>query len=278
MFRAPEFSLAAAAIAGADALVIAAGAGMGVDSGLPDFRGREGFWRAYPALEKLGLAFEEIANPIWFERDPTLAWGFYGHRLLLYRATVLHPGFTEVLQWIRGKTHGGFVFTSNVDGQFQRAGFAEGQVAKCHGSIQHWQCTDDCLGRIWAAPAELPFTVDSATCRAGGALPKCPHCGALARPNILMFGDDSWQSHRTQRLDRAFDVWLETQALPRVTVIELGAGLAVPTVRSRSETLQRAGATLIRINPREAFGPTGTISLACGALEGLNGIANAMRR
>ena len=34
----------------ADALIVAAGAGLGVDSGLPDFRGREGFWRAYPAF------------------------------------------------------------------------------------------------------------------------------------------------------------------------------------------------------------------------------------
>ena len=62
-------------------LIIAAGAGMGVDSGLPDFRGNEGFWRAYPPLAKLGLEFAEIANPHWFERDPQLAWGFYGHRL-----------------------------------------------------------------------------------------------------------------------------------------------------------------------------------------------------
>lgn len=44
------FEESAALIAQADGLVVAAGAGMGVDSGLPDFRGREGFWRAYPAL------------------------------------------------------------------------------------------------------------------------------------------------------------------------------------------------------------------------------------
>ena len=41
---------AASLIKDADGLLITAGAGMGVDSGLPDFRGREGFWRAYPAL------------------------------------------------------------------------------------------------------------------------------------------------------------------------------------------------------------------------------------
>ena len=47
-----------------DALIITAGAGMGVDSGLPDFRGTEGFWKAYPVIKDLGYSFSEMANPI----------------------------------------------------------------------------------------------------------------------------------------------------------------------------------------------------------------------
>ena len=76
---------AAEIILQADCIVIAAGAGMGVDSGLPDFRGTEGFWRAYPALRAAGLDFISVASPRTFRDDPTLAWGFYGHRLALYR-------------------------------------------------------------------------------------------------------------------------------------------------------------------------------------------------
>ena len=64
---------AAALIMQADALVVAAGAGMGVDSGLPDFRGREGFWRAYPALGRAGLDFYTVASPDTFIHDPGLA-------------------------------------------------------------------------------------------------------------------------------------------------------------------------------------------------------------
>jgi NAD-dependent SIR2 family protein deacetylase len=67
----------------ADGLLITAGAGMGVDSGLPDFRGRDGFWRAYPALRHHGFSFEDMANPARFAEHPELAWGFYGHRLKL---------------------------------------------------------------------------------------------------------------------------------------------------------------------------------------------------
>ena len=68
-------SIAAAAgwAADAGALVIAAGAGIGVDSGLPDFRGDQGFWRAYPSLGARGLRFMSIASARSFETTPRLA-------------------------------------------------------------------------------------------------------------------------------------------------------------------------------------------------------------
>ena len=56
-----QIEKAAALIREADALLIGAGAGMGVDSGLPDFRGNEGLWRAYPKLGKHRISFVEIA-------------------------------------------------------------------------------------------------------------------------------------------------------------------------------------------------------------------------
>ena len=96
----------------ADGLLITAGAGMGVDSGLPDFRGRNGFWRAYPSLERLGLYFESIANGSAMHRLPRLCWGFYGHRLALYRQTEPHAGFYLLRRWAEGMAHGAFVFTS----------------------------------------------------------------------------------------------------------------------------------------------------------------------
>lgn len=82
----------------ADSLIISAGAGMGVDSGLPDFRGNQGMWRAYPELGKQRIDFTEIANPAAFKCQPHLAWGFYGHRLALYRQTMPHQGFNLLKQ------------------------------------------------------------------------------------------------------------------------------------------------------------------------------------
>jgi len=269
---------AAAAVCAADALLITAGAGMGVDSGLPDFRGNDGFWKAYPVAARLGLSFVELANPAWFEKDPHLAWAFYGHRLNLYRRTMPHPGFATLLEWAAEKSEGYFVFTSNVDGHFQRSGFDADRVVECHGSIHHFQCTDGCAGNIWEAGEEC-VTVDEIVFRAANPLPRCRDCGAMARPNILMFGDGSWVADRSHAQEGRFSQWLRTleKKSARLTIIELGAGTAVPTIRYTSESVaRRLRGNLIRINPREAHVPEGCFSVATGALDGIRQLEEAL--
>jgi NAD-dependent SIR2 family protein deacetylase len=271
---------AAEVIRAADALLITAGAGMGVDSGLPDFRGNDGFWQAYPVAAKLGLSFAELANPRWFENDPELAWAFYGHRLNLYRRTVPHAGFASLLAWVLAKPAGYFVFTSNVDGQFQKAGFDPDRVEECHGSIHHFQCARNCAQSIWDA-TDCNVDVDEAAFRARPPLPRCPHCDGIARPNILMFGDFSWLDSRNTAQHRHFLEWLRTleDLSARLAVIELGAGSAIPTVRFTSERLaQRFGGGLIRINPREAAVPRGPNHYAIprGALDGIGRLQDSL--
>jgi len=263
---------AARAIADAEALLITAGAGMGVDSGLPDFRGDKGFWRAYPPMEKLGISFFEMANPSWFARDPELAWGFYGHRLNLYRGTAPHHGFEILKRWSKGLRQSSFVFTSNVDGQFQVAGYPDDRILECHGSLAHLQCSRPCGNEIWSAD-ELEVTVDRDSFRALSPLPMCPHCESLARPNVLMFNDWHWIPRRTSAQERRFEAWLAEVIDARTVIIELGAGSAVPTVRITSEHVAtRLGATLVRINPREPQTPHGQIGLPLNALEALEAI------
>lgn len=265
---------AAESIQAADALLITAGAGMGVDSGLPDFRGTQGFWRAYPAIAKLGIRFEEMANPAWFRDDPHLAWAFYGHRLNLYRKTTPHRGFNQLLEIGATMPRGCFVFTSNVDGQFQKAGFAAERIVECHGSIHHLQCTASCGDEIWDADEET-VNIEESTFRALEPLPRCRNCPALARPNILMFGDWSWIGHRTDAQHERFAGWLDEQAesSAKLAVVELGAGSAIPTVRLTSEQLlQRISGTLIRVNPREDDVPSGQFGLPFGAAEGIRRI------
>ncbi len=258
----------------ADAVLITAGAGMGVDSGLPDFRGTEGFWRAYPIAKRLGLRFEELANPRWFRENPKLAWAFYGHRLNLYRKTTPHKGFNLLLKLGKQKPAGCFVFTSNVDGQFQKAGFDERKIVEIHGSIHHLQCTIPCTHDIWSAD-KTEVKIDMEKFEALEPLPTCIHCKTIARPNILMFGDWEWISDRTDDQLYLYDRWLSEirNNNLKLAIVEIGAGKAVPTVRYQSEKVaERFGATLIRINPRDYDVPYGHISIPLGGLEGIRKI------
>ena len=118
-----------------------------------------------------------MANAALFRDAPHVAWGFYGHRLNLYRQTVPHRGFATLLEW--GTRMPTFVYTSNVDGQFQKAGFEH--VVEGHGSIHRMQCTARCgVGVFSADPYEV--VIDESTMRAVDPLPACPSAGPWHGP------------------------------------------------------------------------------------------------
>ncbi len=262
--------LAAEAIQQADTLLVTAGAGMGVDSGLPDFRGNQGFWQQHPIYAEQGLTFKDLASPDWFKRDPYKAWGFYGYRYHLYQNTQPHLGFALLKHWQAVKPIAGFVYTSNVDGHFQKAGFSDDRIYECHGSLHYLQCSRACHDLIWPV-GRLPFDVDEHNMMAAGELPTCPQCGDIARPNILMFNDWDWLEQRSRQQYKRLMTWKHSVRGKRVVVIELGAGKKVGGVRYQGDTQFRG--SLIRINPREPQGPQKTISLAMGALEAVVSVA-----
>lgn len=258
---------AATAIRDAEVIIITAGAGMGVDSGLPDFRGSEGFWQAYPPYAARGLSFVDCANPDHFATDPGFGWGFYGHRLHQYRETTPHAGFATLLQWCQKSGRASWVVTSNVDGQFQKAGFPEEQLLEIHGSIHWLQCSIPCGRAIWENTEAIPVAMSTMRAR---TIPRCPRCGVVSRPNILMFGDWGWIGDRTEQQQQRWNTFLEEQYGKRTVVIELGAGTAVPSIRSLSERLgRRPETTVVRINLREPEIIPPHLSLRAGAADAL---------
>lgn len=263
---------AAAYLAEADGLLITAGAGLGVDSGLPDFRGAGGFWAAYPALGRAQMHFQDIANPQAFIDHPRLAWGFYGHRLEMYRQTTPGASFALLKELAAKMEFGAFVVTSNVDGHFQTAGFPARDVWEVHGSIHHLQCIDGCMSDVWSANDFMPV-VDAEACLLKNALPACPWCAGVVRPNILMFGDWGWLDQRSRMQEANFREW--RAEVQRPVVVEIGAGSSIPTIRRLGE-MQRA--PLIRINPHEAalYGNEG-VSMAAGGTVALRAIVDALR-
>ena len=266
----------------ADGLLITAGAGMGVDSGLPDFRGDQGFWKAYPPLKHLGKSFVDMATPELFYTDPKLAWGFYGLRLNAYRAVKPHQGFHLLKQWsdtLPNLKNGAFVFTSNVDGEFQKVGFEDDQVFECHGSIHWLQCLDNCTQAIWSADDFKPV-VDEEYCQLINEFPTCPHCGGMARPNILMFGDWHWQSQMQDEKEQKLMAWLKQ--VSNLAIIEFGAGTAVPSVRNFGERLIgypiNESVNLLRVNLREPQVPTKAkcFGVSLGAMDALQKLDNIL--
>ena len=274
--RLDQLEHAADLISQADALIVAAGAGMGVDSGLPDFRGKDGFWKAYPALGRDQVDFYRIACPEAFRTQPKRAWGFYGHRLNLYRTTQQHDGFQILKRWGDDMLHGCAVFTSNVDGQFQKAGFDQAVIEECHGSIHYLQCLVPCCNAIWSTDGLEPM-VDAEQCLLLNAIPTCPHCGGMARPNVMMFNDWEWLEHRQAQQAARLERWLSVVSRP--VVVEIGAGTAIPSVRRFSQRIiHEFGGRLVRINPRECSVPsTHDVGLASGAWHGLVEIDRVMR-
>lgn len=271
---------AARAVRDSDALVVAAGAGMGVDSGLPDYRGDEGFWNAYPPYRGLGLDYMRMARPKAFLTDPELAWGFWGHQLALYRGTAPHDGFRTLLEWGRGMVGGCFVVTTNVDGQFRKAGFDPLRIHECHGSVHRLQCVHPCSRDVWPADG-ADVEVDMTTMRASPPLPRCRNCGAIARPNVYMFGDFGYVWEASGEQAERFRAWLSENRMRTIAVVECGAGTAVPGLRRFCEELAAnlPCATLVRINPREHAVPAGTaVSVPLRAADALTRIASALSR
>ena len=116
-----------------------------------------------------------------------------------------------------------FVFTSNVDGLFQKADFDPARIVEVHGTIHELQCTVSCGVGLFSTDG-VSVDLDPHSFRALPPLPACPRCGSLARPSVLMFGDPGWDPARTEAQEERLSVWLRSQDPAKLVVIEVGAG------------------------------------------------------
>jgi NAD-dependent SIR2 family protein deacetylase len=268
-----KIELASSVLKDAEALLIGAGAGMSVDSGIPAYR-RNPEGGVIGAADR-PISFLPNLSPMSFDIDAEVGWGAAGYILDLFRNTKPHEGYQLLHRWGAKRPGGFFVLTSNIDGQFDKAGFRADRILEGHGSVHHLQCTKPCGEHIWSAESTV-VGVDTTTMRARPPLPRCPSCGAAARPNVFMFGDRRFNAGRAEQQQRSFDKWLDSLDSCRLVVVECGAGTAVPTIRRKCEELaKRFDGTLIRINLTEPDVPSGgadAVSLPLGALDALRQI------
>ncbi|MHA2024278.1 MAG: NAD-dependent protein deacylase [Candidatus Thorarchaeota archaeon] len=161
-----DMTLQAAAdiINGSKYLVALTGAGISKESNIPTFRGEDGLWRNYDAME--------LATPSAFENNPKLVWEWYTWRQGLIAECDPNPAHNTLVRWEeRGNLKS--LVTQNVDGLHRRAGSQN--VLEVHGDLWALKCIScDYTGRL-KAPAS--------------GIPSCPKCEMHLRPDVVWFGE-----------------------------------------------------------------------------------------
>ena len=244
-----DIETAASLISNAEAVLIYAGAGMSVDSGLEQYRGKDGLWTRYLDIDGHQIKYMDLMTHMAFDETPEQAWALAASLMKKYEETMPHQGYGQLLDLLKNKDY--FVMTSNCDHQFQKAGFDPNKIYECHGSLRYMQCMDILERDTWLTPK---IEVDSVKFEVK-ELPKCPTCGAYCRPNIYLFGDWFWVSTRSTYQLIEYINWTKeaTTKYANIIAIEIGAGNTIATIRQASEKFVEDKYPLIRINPNDCL-------------------------
>ena len=200
----------------AQKIVFVTGAGISQESGIPTFRGKDGLWRKYDAMQ--------LATIDAFYENPKLVWEWYEERRKNILAAKPNAGHVTIADLEKYKQVR--VLTQNIDGLHQRAGSSK--VFELHGSIITVKCTVcDFKEKIAASFSELP--------------PRCK-CGNMLRPDVVWFGEALPQ-----------DVWSEAmmQANSCNIMFVVGTSLAVSPANMLPVYAKQNGATIVEVNPEE---------------------------
>jgi NAD-dependent deacetylase len=245
----PGIDTAADAIRRASRVTVLTGAGVSAASGIPTFRGADGLWKKVRA--------ETLATPEAFEHDPKLVWEWYDWRRQMIRDASPNAAHHILADWATRRP-GTTIVTQNVDGLHERAGTE--RLLRLHGSIWRLRCWSACpAGRADWLDNTTPLPV---------LPPRCPHCGGLARPAVVWFGE-SLDPADLAAADRAAacDVFL---AVGTSAVVYPAAGLVHRARRHRALTVE--------INV-EATGASGLVDVALrGKAEDILGAIDAALR
>jgi NAD-dependent SIR2 family protein deacetylase len=185
---------AAQVLAAAERVLIATGAGMSKECGIPTYRDEDGVYRDFEPFASRGVNPQEIANPPGFMAHPGRAWGFYEYMRRSVDEAKLHDGYGVVTRWIRTLGDRGFVLTTNIDDLHLRAGLPRHQLWRRYGSLFELQCLEQSQPRCrdrWWRDERVPLCDLDDDLRAE-TRPACPFCGGPARPRTQMALDEGF--------------------------------------------------------------------------------------
>jgi len=228
-------------------VLVLTGAGVSAESGIPTFRGKDGYWR--------NLDPTKLATPEAFARDPQLVWEWYRERrqrIRNARPNAAHEAIARLAQ----RTDEFLLVTQNVDDLHARAGVSAEKMVQIHGDIFVTRCTrcdwraklcdagTNNIGDHTGLAGARPSTARNEQEGAKAALATCPKCHALLRPGVVWFGE---QLSRNE-LERVED-FLDGRACD--VVIVAGTTATFGYIIDWALRGSRDGAELIEVNPEE---------------------------
>lgn len=178
-------------------VLVLTGAGVSAESGIPTFRGKDGYWR--------NLDPTKLATPEAFARDPQLVWDWYRERRERIRSAQPNAAH-EAIAKLAQHADEFLLITQNVDDLHARAGLALKKMVQIHGDIFVTRCSqcdferhdyEHRISQSYGAAGELEH-------EQGRILPRCPKCSALMRPGVVWFGEQlPWSE--LQRVENFLD-------------------------------------------------------------------------
>ena len=150
-FDAEWTGVLAAARKGTGQVVFLTGAGISAESGIPTFRGAEGFWR----VGSRNYQPEELATFRAFRGMPAEIWSWYLYRYAMCRAAAPNPAHQALVELEQEIDDGFLLITQNVDGLHLRAGSSEQRTYQIHGNLEFIRCAAECSPERHPMPAEF---------------------------------------------------------------------------------------------------------------------------
>lgn len=229
-----------------DGLVVAlTGAGISAESGIPTFRGAEGWW----TVGSVRYTPEDLATRATFGHAPEAVWSWYLHRLAHVRAAEPNPAHRALVEIEAALEDRFLLVTQNVDGLHRRAGSA--RMYEIHGSLDFVRCADACTPELrplpralGAQPPEGAEPPEGELAPADRAALACPACGAWLRPHVLWFDEAYDEDHF--RFDSTLAAAGQASLL---LVVGTSGATTLPALVAR--TAASAGATLVDVNPED---------------------------
>ncbi len=215
---APGVERVVEALRNARRVLVLTGAGISAESGIPTFRGKDGWWKLRNP--------QELATLEAFTSDPRFVWEWYEHRRATIAQAEPNPAH-RMLAWLEKQGKHIFIVTQNVDDLHERGGSR--RIVHVHGSIWRVKCMRD--GQTFddkrVPLPELP--------------PKC-ECGALLRPAVVWFGE-MLQMDALAEIDAYFCEG------PADVVLVIGTCSTFGYIQAWALEAKRRGALLVELNP-----------------------------